>query len=293
MHCLRRSVLYVPGSNPRALEKAATLDADVFVLDLEDSVAPEQKPAARVQVGRTIAGLRAMGRDVVVRVNALSTSWGADDVGEISALGPDALLIPKGSSPETILQVAALAEQAPWPEHMRLWAMVETPLAILNIESIARLALDPGSRLAALVVGTNDLAKETRVRQAPGRLPMLAWLSSIVAAARAYNVDLIDGVWNDFSDTQGFLDECQQGKDFGMDGKSLIHPIQIDIANRVFSPSQEEVESARRIVAAFALPENAGKGVISLDGGMVELLHAEMAQRTIAMHQAIERRRSV
>jgi citrate lyase subunit beta/citryl-CoA lyase len=284
----RRSVLYMPGSNARALDKARSLPADAMIFDLEDAVAPDAKDLARRQVAEAVAAGGYGTREIVVRINALSTDWGKADVAAIAVAGPDAILVPKVSSPGEIMMAARDIAQAGAPDKTRLWAMIETPQAILAIDSIARTARDPASRLAVFVMGTNDLAKETRARLVPGRAPMQAWLSLTVAAARTNDVEIVDGVWNDLADTDGFRAECEQGRDFGMDGKTLIHPGQIAIANEIFGPSPSELAYARRIIAAFEQPENAGKGAISLDGRMVELLHAEIARRTVTLGEAIE-----
>lgn len=284
----RRSVLYMPGSNQRALEKAKTLAADAFIFDLEDAVAPEAKTTARAQVA---AALRAGGfgrREVAVRINAPESDWERDDIAAIASAGPDAILIPKVSSGEDIWRAAQMIETAGAPERTRLWAMIETPQAVLDAPSIARTARDPASRLCVFVMGTNDLAKETRARQTPGRAPMLAWLSMVVAAARAHGVEIVDGVFGDIANPEGLRRECEQGRDLGMDGKTLIHPDQIAICNAAFAPAPEDIAFARKIVAAFDLPENANRGAIAIDGRMVERLHADMAQRTLAFAAAIE-----
>ncbi|NDA46200.1 MAG: CoA ester lyase [Alphaproteobacteria bacterium] len=285
----RRSVLYMPGSNARALDKAKTLPADGLILDLEDAVAPDQKDIARQQI---IAAVKSGGygsREVIVRINSLSGPWGQADLAEIAKLKVDAILIPKVSSPGDVMTAARALREAGADEAIRLWAMMETPQAILNADSIVRTAADPASRLSVLVMGTNDLARETRARQIPGRAPMLPWLSQCILAARAYGVDILDGVFGDIQDQDGFRTECEQGRDMGMDGKTLIHPGQIGPCNEVFSPSQAEVDWAGKILAAFNLPENSDKGAISLDGRMVERLHADIATRTMQLAEAIAR----
>jgi citrate lyase subunit beta/citryl-CoA lyase len=284
----RRSVLYMPGSNARALEKAKTLSTDAVILDLEDSVAPDAKVTARDQV-MAVAKAGGFGsREVVIRVNSLAGPWGMADLEAAAAVGPDAILIPKVSKPEDVFEAVAVLDRVGAPETTKIWAMFETPLAVLNAGAIAAAASVPeGRRLACFVLGTNDLAKETRARFVAGRTTMLPWLTTAVAAGRAFGLDVIDGVYNNLYDPAGFKVECEQGRDLGMDGKTLIHPNQLDTANAVFSPSTVEVEQARKIIAAFALPENASKGVISLDGRMVERLHAEMAERVVAIAEAI------
>jgi citrate lyase subunit beta/citryl-CoA lyase len=286
----RRSVLYMPGSNAKALAKASTLPADALILDLEDSVALDQKIAAREQVVRAVRAGGFGGREVVIRINGPHTPWGEDDLAAAAAAKPDAILLPKVDGPGAIMVAARALREAEAPEETRIWAMMETPNAILNAGSIASVAADPSSRLSVMVMGLNDLAKETRARLTPGRPTMTAWLASCVVAARAHGVDILDGVYNDIKDLDGFRLECLQGRDMGLDGKTLIHPSQIDICNEVFAPTPAEVESAAAIIEAFALPENAGKGVIQLNGRMVELLHADMARRTLAIAEAIVER---
>ncbi|WP_174247504.1 CoA ester lyase [Methylocapsa sp. S129] len=283
----RRSVLYMPGSNPRAIAKARSLAADVVILDLEDSVAPEAKAAAREQVAAAVREGGFGRREVVIRVNGFESPWGRDDLTAAAAAGPDAILLPKIDGPGSVMQVARELREAGAPERIRLWAMMETPMAVLHAGSIAAVAADPGSRLDVLVMGLNDLAKETRARFVPGRASMTAWLALCVVAAKAHGVDILDGVYNDIGDLKGFEAECLQGRDMGLDGKTLIHPGQVDIANAVFAPTSAEIDSAQAIIGAFNLPENAGKGAIQLDGKMVERLHAEIARRTLAIAQGI------
>jgi citrate lyase subunit beta / citryl-CoA lyase len=283
----RRSVLYMPGSNARALEKARSLPADTLILDLEDAVAPEAKEAARAQV---CAAVKAGGygrREVVIRINALDTTWGKADLEAAAAAGPDAVLIPKPGSGADIEEATQALAGAGAPGRTRLWAMIETPLAILNVADIAAAARRPGARLACLVMGTNDLVKETRAELSGNRLEALYWLSASITAARAYGLDVLDGVYNNFKDLNGFRRECVQGRALGFDGKTLIHPDQVAIANAVFAPPEAEVAFARKIIAAFEEPQNRGKGVITVDGRMVELLHAETARRTVAIAEAI------
>ncbi len=283
----RRSVLYMPGSNAKALAKASSLPADALILDLEDSVAPDAKEAARAQVVEAVRADRFGGREIIVRVNGPHPPWGPADLNAAIAAGPDAILLPKVDGAGAIMVAARAMREGGAPDKTRLWAMMETPNAILNAGSIAAVAADSASRLSVLVMGLNDLAKETRARLTPGRPTMMAWLANCAVAARAHGVDIIDGVFNDIKDLDGFRAECLQGRDMGLDGKTLIHPGQIDICNEVFAPAPAEIESARAIIDAFALPENAGRGVIQLNGRMVELLHAEMARRTLAIADAI------
>ena len=284
----RRSVLYMPGSNARALDKAKTIAADALILDLEDAVAPDAKDVARDQV---CAAVKAGGygpREIVVRVNGLDTPWGAADLKAAVAATPDAVLVPKVSAPEAFAAIAAALSGA--DPKTRTWAMIETPASMLNIGAIAAASREPKNRLALFVMGTNDLAKETRARLVPGRAPMLPWLMQVLAAARAYDLDILDGVFNDIANADGFRRECEQGRDLGFDGKTLIHPSQVEPANEIFAPAVEEVERARKVIAAFEQPENAGKGAISLDGRMVERLHADIGRRTVAMADAIAAR---
>jgi len=286
----RRSVLYMPGSNARALEKAKTLAADGIIIDLEDSVAPDAKVAARDQVA---AAVRAGGfgqREVFIRVNGIDTPWHADDLSAAAHAAPDAILIPKVSSADALELIGRRLMDMGTNHKTRVWAMIETPLAIFNILAIAAEARDSESRLGGFVMGTNDLAKDTRARLVPGRAPMLPWLTTCVAAARIHGIDILDGVYNDIGNSDGFEMECRQGVELGFDGKTLIHPNQIEPCNKAFSPSAEEVAQARKMIAAFDLPENKGKGVVSLDGRMVERLHAEMARRTVAIAEAIATR---
>jgi citrate lyase subunit beta / citryl-CoA lyase len=282
----RRSVLYMPGSNARAMEKARELPVDAVILDLEDAVAPDAKAQARVLIVEALKKGGFGRREVIVRINALDTAWWADDLA-VAAAGPDAILVPKVSTPEQVLQVARHMVGVQAEAHVRIWAMMETPLAMLNARDIAAAARDPIARLAGFVMGTNDLAKDTRARIVPGRAPMLSWLMTCVAAARAYGLDILDGVYNDLGNAEGFAAECAQARDLGFDGKTLIHPQQIAPCNAAFSPTAEEVTSARKIIAAFDLPENANKGVIQIDGRMVERLHADMARRTVGIADAI------
>ena len=286
----RRSVLYVPGSNTRALEKARTLPADAVILDLEDSVAPEGKAEARVRAMEAVAAGAYRPREVVVRINALDTEWWLEDLNAAARAKPDAVLVPKVSSPQHLEDVAERLVDISADRRIRIWAMMETPLSILYAREIAAAAKDVETRLDAFVMGINDLAKETRAKILPGREPMRLWLMNCVAAARAYGLVVLDGVYNDFNDAEGFGRECAEARDMGFDGKTLIHPNQIATSNAIFAPSTDEVTQARKIIAAFDAPENAGKGVIALDGRMVERLHAVMARRTVAIAEAIAAR---
>jgi len=286
----RRSVLYMPGSNARAIEKARTLPADAVILDLEDSVAPDAKAAARQQVVDAVKAGGFGAREVIVRVNGLDTPWHVDDVTAAAHAAPDAILVPKISTPQQLEAIGQRLLDMHADLRTRIWAMIEMPIAIFNILSLAKEADDSESRLDAFVMGTNDLAKDTRARIVPGRAPMLGWLMQCVAAARIYGVDIIDGVYNDLGNAEGFARECGEARDMGFDGKTLIHPNQIEACNVAFSPNADDVAQAQKIIAAFDLPENKNKGVVQLDGRMVERLHAEMARRTVAIAQAIAQR---
>jgi citrate lyase subunit beta / citryl-CoA lyase len=288
----RRSVLYMPGSNARALEKAKSIPADALILDLEDAVAPEAKETARVQV---CAAVKAGGyghRELVIRVNALDTPWGKADIEAAAAAAPDAILLPKPGTGADIVRATEALAHAGAPDKTRLWAMIETPLAILNVADIASASQRRGARLSCFVLGLNDLVKETRADLSSNRRPALYWLTAALTAARAYGLDALDGVYNNFRDAEGYKRECVHGRRLGFDGKTLIHPDQVAVANEVFAPPEAEVDFARKIIAAFAQPESKGKGVITVEGRMVELLHAEMAARTVAIAEAIERMRA-
>jgi len=274
----RRSVLYMPGSNARALEKARTLAADALILDLEDAVAPDAKPAAREQVCAAVkAGFGR--RETVVRINAPGSAWGEDDLAAVAAAAPDAVLLPKVGAARDIHR----AEEKLAGTGIAIWAMIETPRAVLDLAAIAA----AGGRLACLVLGSNDLIKEMGGRHLPGRCNLLAAMALTVMAARANGLGVIDGVHNDIADMAGFDAACSQARGFGFDGKTLIHPVQIAPCNAAFAPAAEELAAARKIVAAFALPENRDKGAIRLEGRMVERLHEETARRTLALAEAI------
>lgn len=289
-HRPRRSALYMPGSNARAMEKAKTLPADAVILDLEDSVAPETKAAAREQVAAAVKAGGYGRREVVVRINEVGSGFWKDDIAVIAAAGPDAILVPKIDSPLDIRTLGERLTEIGAPDKLQLWVMMETPLAVLNARAIAEAGVEfPASRLACMVMGTNDIVKETRALNTPERTSMLFALSQCVFAARAFGLDILDGVYNDFRDTEGFRRECQHGRMLGMDGKTVIHPGQVEIANEVFAPPADEIAWSRKILVAFELPENQGKAAISLDGKMVELLHADIARRLVAVAEAIEK----
>jgi citrate lyase subunit beta/citryl-CoA lyase len=275
----------MPGANAKALEKAKALPADVLLFDLEDSVAPEAKEDARTQVVAAVKGAGYGKREVIVRVNALTTPWGRDDIAAVGAVEPDGVLAPKVESGAQVCALDEAMTQAGFRADATLWVMVETSRAILNLADIAAAA--QATRLSAFVMGTNDLAKEMRATPGADRAPFFAALTLAVTAARAEGLSAIDGVYNDIANAEGFAAECRQGLAFGFDGKTLIHPSQIEPCNAVFAPSEEEVARARAVIAAFALPENAGKGVIKVDGKMTELLHLEDARRVVAVAEAI------
>jgi citrate lyase subunit beta/citryl-CoA lyase len=284
----RRSVLYMPGANERALEKAKSLPADALILDLEDSVAPDAKPEARAKVAAVVKEGGYGRREIVIRPNALETAWGTADLLSAAEAAPDAILVPKVAHPGDIISAAKILKSVHASEKTKLWAMMETPMAMLNAREIAAVGADPENRLVCLVMGTNDLLKESRARALHNRFAVVPWLAMTIVAARAYGLDVIDGVYNDFKDEAGFREECEHGRTLGMDGKTLIHPAQVAPCNEIFSPSDEEVEWSRKIMAAFDLPENARKGVITVEGKMVERLHLVQARRTVTIANSVK-----
>jgi citrate lyase subunit beta/citryl-CoA lyase len=286
----RRSMLFVPGSNARAMEKAKTLPADGIILDLEDAVAPDAKAGARDTIERAVTERWFGDREVLIRVNGVDTNWWLEDVGMAARAKPDGLLFPKISKVKEIESIAERLDDINAHRPMRVWIMIETALGILRAGELAAAATDGENRLAGFVIGPNDIARETHMRMVKGRAPMLAPLSMCIVAARAYGLSILDGVYNDFSDTAGFAAECAQGRDMGFDGKTLIHPSQIAPANDAFSPPKEEIARAREIIALYEKPENAGKSAVQLNGQMVERLHAEMAKRTVAIADVIAAR---
>jgi citrate lyase subunit beta/citryl-CoA lyase len=279
----RRSALYLPASNAKALAKARTLPCDVVILDLEDAVAPELKAQARADAVAAIAEGGFGSREVAIRANGIDTEWGADDLAAIARSGADAVLVPKVGSAADIHRYQQALEGA--PASMQLWAMIETCEAVFNLQTIAATAAS--TRLSLWILGTNDLAKEMRAQLTPCRTPFLPFLSMAVAAARLHGVTILDGVCNEFRDLDVFEAEARQGLMFGFDGKSLIHPAQIDPCNAVFSPGEADLAWARAVIDAFTLPENQGKGAIRVDGKMTELLHLEQAQRLVAVAERI------
>lgn len=280
---LRRSVLAMPGSNARALEKGKTLAADALMFELEDGVAENAKDAARRQVAAATAGGGYGARAILVRVNAPNSPHYRADLALIAPAGADAIVVPKVNRREDVLRVAADLAEAGAPEKTKIWAMIETPRALFEVESIASAASDPASRLEAVMLGPNDIAKSTRARLTNGRAAFVPWLAMAVLGARLHGLDIIDGVYNDFADEEGLRREAEQGRDLGMDGKMLIHPSQIGPVNAVFAPGPEEIDFARRVIAVFDDAANADKGVVQIDGQMVERLHLDGARRTLAL----------
>ena len=279
----RRSVLYMPGSNPRALEKAKGLAADSLILDLEDAVAVDAKEEARRLVAEAIKDGGYGKRELMVRVNGLDTSWGRDDIKAASEAGPDAILLPKVESAAMVKEVEDLLVEYGAPKTTTIWCMMETPRGILRAEEIA----DSSPRLGGFVMGTNDLVKDLQARHTPMRLPILTSLSMCVLAARAAGIAVIDGTFTDLNDEEGLIASCQQGVELGFDGKTLLHPKQLAAANEAFAPSAAEVEHAHAVIAAFEAAEAEGKGVALLDGKLVENLHVEVAKSLIAQAEMI------
>ncbi len=281
-HRPRRSVLYVPASNDRAIAKLPSLSCDAVIFDLEDAVLPEAKVSAREALRHYFGSRQDGGPELVIRINSFAGEWGAEDLAAACECRPDAILLPKINTPGDVNDVDDALDEMDAPAGLRLWIMIETPKAMLNIGALAEFGRDRSARLNCFVAGTNDLIKDTGILATPDRRYVAPWLLQIVLAARAGGLDALDGVGNDYSDLDAFARECAEGAAMGFDGKTLIHPAQIGPANLAFSPSETAVAAARRIVAAFALPENAGKGVISLDGRMTERLHLSQAERLLA-----------
>ncbi len=282
----RRSVLYVPGSNARAVEKARGLPADAIILDLEDAVAPAAKEEARRTVGAALAAGGFGHREVALRVNGPATPWGADDLAFAARAGADAVVLPKVEFPGEVRDAEEALVAAGAPPALALWCMIETPRGVLAAPAIAGAT----PRLAALVMGTSDLVKDLGARHTPGRAEVLVALGTVLLAARAHGLAALDGVHLDLADDAGFEAACRQGRDLGFDGKTLIHPRTIDAANRLFAPAPDELAGARRVIEAHAEAERAGSGVVVVDGRLVEALHVEEARRTVALADAIAAR---
>jgi citrate lyase subunit beta/citryl-CoA lyase len=279
----RRSLLFMPGSNPRALKKARELPADGFILDLEDAVAPEAKENARTIVAAALAEGGYGARELVLRVNTLETAWGHADLAAAATMPIDAVLLPKVESADRVRLTVSLLDGLGAPERLQVWCMLETPLGILDAREIA--AASP--RLAALVLGTSDLTTDLHAMATRDRLPLITSLGLALLAARAYELTILDGVHLDLSDEDGFVLACRQGRELGFDGKTLIHPDQIAPANAAFAPSPEEIEWSRRIIAAHAKAAGSGKGVVLVDGKLIESLHVENARRLVALAEGI------
>lgn len=280
----RRSVLYLPSSNERALEKAKTLPVDALILDLEDAVAPDAKEAARENACAAVGSGEYGRSELTIRVNGIGSQWHDADMAAAAAAGPDAIVVPKVNSADEVRQLVAAMEAAGAPEKTKLWAMIETPVAVLHAEEIARAS----ERLTAFVMGTNDLNKELGAELVPGRQPLLTGLSLALLGARAAGIAVLDGVWMDVKDVDGLRGECVQGRQMGFDGKTLIHPGQVETANEVFAPSPQQVEEARGIIAAFEEAVAQGKGVATYQGKLVENLHVDTARKVLATAEAIE-----
>jgi citrate lyase subunit beta / citryl-CoA lyase len=283
----RRSLLFMPGSNARALEKARNLPADGIILDLEDSVAPDAKAAARDQIAKAITAGGFGKREVLIRVNSLDTPWWVEDVTMAGKARPDGILVPKISTVADLNAIANRLSDINADMSIRVWAMLETARGVLDADKLAAASRDSETRLAGFVFGPNDISRETRIRMQPGRAAMIPMITHCILATRAHGLEILDGPYSDISNIDGFATECAQGRDLGFDGKTLIHPSHIEACNAIFTPPAEEVEQARKIIAAFERPENAARGAIQLDGRMVERLHADMAKRTIAIADAI------
>ncbi len=279
----RRSALYLPGANGRALEKAETLPTDALILDLEDAVAPDAKADARRRVCTAAASGGYGSREVTIRVNGIGTQWHDDDLRAVAEAGPAAVVVPKINSAADVHAIERALEAGGAPDHTTIWAMLETPVAVLHAEEITTAS----ERLSVLVMGTNDLAKELRAEHVPGRAPLLTGLSLAVLATRLAGKEILDGVYNDVSDVDGFTAECRQAKQFGFDGKTLIHPRQVDPCNNTFAPTDGEIALSREIIAAFEAARGEGRGVVTVNGRMIENLHVEQAQRVLAVAEAI------
>ena len=283
----RRSLLFMPGSNARALEKGRNLPADGLILDLEDSVAPDAKAKAREQIAAAVEAKGFGRREILIRTNSLDTSWWSDDSAMAGAVEPDGILVPKISTVDDLNKIGARLSELGAPASVKVWAMIETARAVLDADKLGAASRDSKTRLAGFVFGPNDIARETRIRMMPGRSAMIPMITHCVLAAHAHGLEMLDGPYSDIANLEGFAAECTQGRDLGFDGKTLIHPSHIEACNAIFTPPAEEVAEARKIIAAFELPENAARGAIQLDGRMVERLHLAEAERRIAIAEAI------
>jgi citrate lyase subunit beta / citryl-CoA lyase len=279
----RRSVLYMPGANERALEKAKGIPADALILDLEDAVAPDAKADARGRVCAAVQSGEYGAKELTIRINGLGTEWHEADLAAAAAAGPDGIVVPKVNSAAEVAHLVDALEAAGAPAHTRLWAMLETPVAILHAAEIATAS----ARLTVLIMGTNDLAKELHAEHVPGRAPLQFGLQACLAAARLADKVILDGVYNDIKDDDGFRAECVQGRQFGFDGKTLIHPSQVEPCNDVFAPSEDEIASSQEIIAAFEQAQAEGRGVVTVNGRMIENLHVDNARRILAVADAI------
>jgi len=279
----RRTVLYLPGSNARALEKARTLATDALILDLEDAVSPDAKSTARDQVAAAVTAGGFGHREVLVRVNGADTEWFEPDIASVASAPPDGVLVPKVSSAADVAEVEAALSAAGAPDDLPLWAMLETPRAVLDAAAVTTAS----DRLVGFVMGTNDLAKELRAAHVPGRAPLLVSLTWCLLAVRDAGKVVIDGVYNDLDDAEGFAAECRQAVELGFDGKTVIHPRQLDACNAAFTPTDSEVAHARRVIEAFEAASAEGKGVVTVDGKLIENLHVEQARRTLAVVEAV------
>lgn len=282
----RRSVLYMPGANERALEKAKGIDADALILDLEDAVAPDAKVEARERVCAAVRSGEYGHRELAIRVNGIGTQWHDDDLAAAAQAGPDAVLVPKVNSAEEVLALVAALERHGAPANTQLWAMIETPIAILHAEQIAT----AHERLTVFVMGTNDLVNDSHALHVPGRAPLVPSLTWALLAVRAAGKVVLDGVFNDVKNAEGFEAEARQGREMGFDGKTLVHPSQVEPANAAFGPSEQDVEDARGLIAAFEEAQAEGRGVATFKGKMVESLHVRDAQRILAFHEALQQR---
>lgn len=280
----RRSVLYMPGANERALEKAKGIPADALILDLEDAVAPDAKVEARARVCAAASSGEYGAKEIAIRVNGIGTQWHDDDLAAAAAAGPDAVLVPKVDSADEVRALVAALDAAGAPAHTQLWAMLETPVAVLHAEEI----VSASPRCTVFVMGTNDLAKELHAARVAGRAPLLFGLQKCLMAARLAGKVILDGVYNDIKDESGFRAECVQALEFGFDGKTLVHPSQVEPCNEVFAPSADEIDFSRRVIVAFEEAQAEGRGVVTVDGRMIENLHVDEARRILAIADAID-----